>query len=240
MRPPDLTHWPRRLALLLLLIGVVLALDGLLGGTARAATGATTSPRWQWPVEPAVVLRGFSADQQPYGPGHDGVDLVAAAGDAVGSAGDGVVSFVGVVAGRPLVVVQHAGNLRTTYEPVRPSVVRGESVGAGQTIGHLADRPWHCGWRPCLHWGLRLDTTYLDPLTLLDRGPPRLLPLWSNRAQSTSWDGQTEPLPVPTPAASRSSSTRRRSSPVPVTVVAAAVVASSGAGLAYRRRRWLG
>jgi hypothetical protein len=184
MRCPDpwSVRWPRRLAVLLLLIGIVWAVSGLLGGAARAETAPR--PAWQWPVDPAVVLRGFSADAQPYGAGHDGVDLVASPGQSVASAGAGVVAYVGAVAGHPVVVVQHAGDLRTTYEPVRPDVRRGEAVSAGQPLGHLAGQPWHCGWRPCLHWGLRLGSTYLDPLTVLDRGPPRLLPLWSGQSSA--------------------------------------------------------
>jgi hypothetical protein len=247
MRCPDpwFVRWPRRLALLLLLVGIVLAVSGLLSGAAHAEPAL--SPAWRWPVDPAVVLRGFSADQQPYGPGHDGVDLVASPGDPVVSAGAGTVSFVGVVAGRPVVVVQHDGNLRTTYEPVRPGVTRGEPVSTGELLGHLAGQPWHCGWRPCLHWGLRLGSTYLDPLTLLDRGPPRLLPLWSGPTSaaaaaqprvSTPTAGhlvageQPADVRAPTPA-----------SPAPpwmvVGGVATGMAAGGGAGL-FAVRRWRG
>jgi hypothetical protein len=35
----------------------------------------------------------------------------------------------------------------------------------------------HCAPRTCLHWGVRLGSRYVDPLTLLGRGPPVLLPL---------------------------------------------------------------
>lgn len=242
MRLLDLAtcRWTRRLALLVLLTGVVLAVSGLLGATAHA--GVTSRSAWRWPVQPAVVLRGFSADQQPYGPGHDGVDLVASPGDAVHSAADGVVTFVGMVAGRPLVVVQHAGDLRTTYEPVRPGVVRGESVRAGQTVGYLADRPWHCGWRACLHWGVRLGQTYIDPLTLLDRGPPRLLPLWSNLPSSSTWVGRLPSWPTPPPATARpagtgSSNTGPSNTPVVPLALAGAVAVGGGFGIVGRSVR---
>jgi murein DD-endopeptidase MepM/ murein hydrolase activator NlpD len=87
------------------------------------------------------------------------------------------VSFSGVVAGRGIVVVTHAGGLRTTYEPVARRVGAGTPVEAGDVLGTLA--PWssHCTPRACLHWGLRRGEIYLDPLALVDRGPPVLLPL---------------------------------------------------------------
>ena len=74
--------------------------------------------------------------------------------------------------------VRHAGGLRTTYEPVLPAVRVGTTVAAGDLIGHLMPGHGDCGpARWCLHWGLLRGSTYLDPLTLLRRGPVRLLPL---------------------------------------------------------------
>jgi murein DD-endopeptidase MepM/ murein hydrolase activator NlpD len=71
--------------------------------------------------------------------------------------------------------------LRTTYEPVRPSVQEGAEVAAGGILGTL-DRSSHCAGPSCLHWGLRRGDTYLDPLALLppwllNNAPPRLLPV---------------------------------------------------------------
>jgi hypothetical protein len=36
----------------------------------------------------------------------------------------------------------------------------------------------HCFPATCLHWGLIVGETYVDPLTLVGGGPVRLLPLW--------------------------------------------------------------
>jgi murein DD-endopeptidase MepM/ murein hydrolase activator NlpD len=58
----------------------------------------------------------------PFGPGHRGVDLAAVAGAPVLAAGAGTVVFAGTVAGRGVVSVDHSGGLRTTYEPVLPTV----------------------------------------------------------------------------------------------------------------------
>jgi murein DD-endopeptidase MepM/ murein hydrolase activator NlpD len=101
-------------------------------------------------------------------------------GDAVLAAADGEVAFTGTVAGRGVVSIDHADGLRTTYEPLVPSVAAGDRVVAGQPIGVLARG--HCPPPGCLHWGARRGThDYVDPLGLLDDAPRpvRLLPLGS-------------------------------------------------------------
>lgn len=135
----------------------------------------TPSPtRFSWPLPPPhPVVRTFEAPASPFGPGHRGVDLSAAAGTAVLAAGDGVVVYAGAVAARTLVSVQHHGGLRTTYEPVKPTVAAGRQVRRGEVIGHLQEG--HCT-SPCLHWGVRRGTEYLDPLRLVRWGRVRLLP----------------------------------------------------------------
>lgn len=143
---------------------------------AAARPGAPV-PGWQQPVDgPPRVGRPFEAPATPYGPGHRGVDLVAAVGTPVRAAADGVVSFTGLVAGRGVVTLRH-GRLRTTYEPVGPTVRLGQRVRAGQVIGLLVGGHPGCPAAACLHWGLLTDHGYLDPLMLLARPVPRLLPL---------------------------------------------------------------
>lgn len=132
---------------------------------------------WPLPGRPAVV-RAFEAPAHRFGPGHRGVDLAAAPGTAVLAAGAGTVVFAGPVAGRAVVSIDHPGGLRTTYEPVAPSVAAGEVVSRGQQIGTL--QAGHPGCAGCLHWGARRAADdYLDPLRLLGLGRLRLLP----------WDG---------------------------------------------------
>ncbi|MDQ8707086.1 M23 family metallopeptidase [Streptomyces sp. LHD-70] len=142
-----------------------------------------------WPVR-APVLRGWDPPATPYGPGHRGIDLAAPPGTDVRAAAPGRISYVGRVAGRGVLTIDHPGTgappLRTTYEPVHALVDKGDEVAAGDVIGTVERRASaadaHCP-RSCLHWGLRRGTTYLDPLTLLpasltERGPSRLLPVW--------------------------------------------------------------
>jgi murein DD-endopeptidase MepM/ murein hydrolase activator NlpD len=136
---------------------------------------------WAWPVGEPVVVRPFEPPPSPYAAGHRGVDLAAAPGTPVLAAGDGVVVFAGMVAGRPVVSVDHPGGLRTTYEPVDPSVAAGRPVARGSPIGTL--RPGHAGCvaAACLHWGARRGETYLDPLFLLQVPQVRLLPVPERR-----------------------------------------------------------
>ena len=105
------------------------------------------------------------------------MDLTGAEDALVVAAGSGRVAFAGMVAGRPVVSVDHGHGLRTTYEPVVPAVRAGQRVRVGEALGVLSRGASHCRPMVCLHWGLREGDRYLDPLTLLGLGPPRLLPL---------------------------------------------------------------
>jgi murein DD-endopeptidase MepM/ murein hydrolase activator NlpD len=87
-----------------------------------------------------------------------------------------VVAFAGMVAGRPVVSVDHGDGLRTTYEPVDPTVGAGTSVDRGSVLGALVPGHTGCPVAACLHWGLRRGETYLDPLELLRPPRIRLLP----------------------------------------------------------------
>jgi murein DD-endopeptidase MepM/ murein hydrolase activator NlpD len=155
----------------------------LLPATATAEPApppAPTAPAVTWVAPlggPLRVTRPFDAPASPNGAGHRGVDLAGAAGLPVLAAGDGVVAFAGMVAGRPVVSIDHAGGLRTTYEPVDATVGAGQAVARGSPLGALAAGHAGCPAAACLHWGLRRGEVYLDPLTLLRPVRVRLLPL---------------------------------------------------------------
>lgn len=135
-------------------------------------TAATT---WQWPVT-GPVLRRFDPPPRPWLPGHRGVDLAAPEGTEVLAAGAGTIWFAGTVATRPVISIAHPNGTRTTYEPVHPIVSTGDTVATGDPIGRLL--PGHPGCATvCLHWGLRRDDTYLDPLSLVGQARVRLLPI---------------------------------------------------------------
>src|SRR3954451_10908062 len=141
---------------------------------AEAEPGPTS---FGWPLEHHRVVRRFDPPPAPWLPGHRGVDLPGPPSAVVRAAGPGTVVFAGQVAGRGVISIVHAGALPTTYEPVIPSVVVGDAVGAGSEVGRLVPGHPGCPEAACLHWGLRRGALYLDPLVLLGLGRVRLLPL---------------------------------------------------------------
>jgi murein DD-endopeptidase MepM/ murein hydrolase activator NlpD len=168
-------------------LGLLCALAWLAAGPLLAAGPAAAATGWRWPLDPPVaVVEEFSAPAGPFAPGHRGVDLGGQVGDPVLSAGPGVVAFAGVVAGRGVVSVDHPGGLRTSYEPVRATVARGDQVGAGDVLGRLEAVASHCPPAACLHWGLRRGDTYLDPRSLLGAVRVRLLPVWGSTGPAAS------------------------------------------------------
>lgn len=167
--------------------------SGLAGGGAVGAPGGPDGPargrsealgapaasngRFMWPLDPAPeVVRGFDAPEDPFGQGHRGVDLAGSPGQPALAAGSGTVVFAGRLAGRGVVSIEHDGGLRTTYEPLVPTVVVGARVHQGQQVGTLVAGHPECAATACLHWGVRKGRDYLDPLTLLVETRLRLKP----------------------------------------------------------------
>jgi murein DD-endopeptidase MepM/ murein hydrolase activator NlpD len=159
---------------------------GLVAQAGPDDVGDKPALRFGWPLPGSpTVVRAFHPPAFRYGPGHRGVDLAAVAGAPVLAAGAGTVVFAGTVAGHGVVSVDHPGGLRTTYEPVSPTVTAGDRVVRGERIGTV--QPGHpgCPGTVCLHWGVlggpkqdpEKDKQYLDPLRLLAAARVRLLPI---------------------------------------------------------------
>lgn len=147
-------------------------------GPAAIAPRVASSRGLVWPLSPRpALLRLFEQPHSQWSSGHRGVDLAAVVGQAVFSAGDGVVAFSGVVAGRGVITVRHSGGLRTTYEPVDQRLAAASLVRRGRPIGVVSATPGHCVPLTCLHWGALAGPAYRDPLSLLGFGRPILLPL---------------------------------------------------------------
>lgn len=124
---------------------------GLLGGAADAA--------YEHPVDAPVSAR-FDEPAHPYAPGNRGQEYAVSPGAPIRAVGSGVVVFAGWVAGAQYVTVLHPDGLRSSYSPVRaPTVIRGERVRAGQTIGVAADR---------FQLGIRRGSIYLDPAGFIE------------------------------------------------------------------------
>lgn len=197
----------RRAPVLVVLVWWLVA--GLPAGPAAADTGP-----WQWPLVGArEVSRPFTPPATRYGAGHRGADLPAAAGAPVRAAGAGRVSYAGLLAGRPVLVVVH-GSLRTTYEPVTSEVPLGATVAAGQVIGRLEPGHLGCPVAACLHWGLKRGEDYLDPVRLVQQGPVRLLPVMGGGVGAPAWSGGHQAL-QPAPPAARAEGEASGPAPAP-------------------------
>ncbi len=131
---------------------------------ARDRAGAWTwplagNPDRAAPVRPAAPTAGC--------PGSGGVDLAAdRRRRRCSRPGSGVVG-VRRTGGRSgeVVSVDHPGGLRTTYEPVRPSVRAGQLVGAGDVIATVVAGHAGCsGARPVCTGDCAGGEVYLDPL----------------------------------------------------------------------------
>jgi murein DD-endopeptidase MepM/ murein hydrolase activator NlpD len=122
------------------------------------------------------VTRGFVAPATRYAAGHRGIDIRASPSEAIRAPRDGIVSFSGSVAGRPVLSISHPGDLISSVEPVLATVSRGDPVTAGTVVGTVA-AGGHCDGS-CIHFGVRLHGEYVSPLLFL-AGVPRavLLPL---------------------------------------------------------------
>jgi murein DD-endopeptidase MepM/ murein hydrolase activator NlpD len=168
-----------RARLLLLLVVLSAALVPLPAAAAPAGPDAPVAVAlWSAPMDgDLAVTRPFDPPPTRFAAGHRGVDLGGSPGSPVLAAGDGVVAFAGMVAGRPVISIDHADGLRTTYEPVDASVAAGQEVSRGSPIGTLAVGHAGCSRAACLHWGLRRRERYLDPMLLLRPPRVRLLPM---------------------------------------------------------------
>lgn len=150
-----------------LVLPLVLALS-IVGVPMPQASGLE-GPSWEWPIR-GPLLRTFDPPEDPYGAGHRGIDIAARFGATIVAPADGVVTFAGKVGGRLFITLDHGSGLTSTCSWVSGSFVRkGDVVLRGVPIassgtGHDGVLPAH------LHFGVRLDGAYIDPLDLL--GPP--------------------------------------------------------------------
>ncbi len=158
-------------------LGLLVAAGAAVATPAAVAADATVPVvvRYRTPTPfPVRVLRAFAAPPQRWAAGHRGLDLATEPGVAVLAPAAGTVAVAGTVVDRGVVTVVHADGRRSSLEPVTPSVVVGQRVAAGEAVGTLSGRGWHCA-DACLHWGVRQGLDYVDPLTLLPGGGPVVL-----------------------------------------------------------------
>lgn len=164
-------------------LSVVLGLLVVAPGPTRAQDGPVV--RYATPV-PGPVLRGFDPPASSFGAGHRGVDLAAEPGDVVSAAADGRVMFAGAVAGGVWVSIVHDDAVTTSYGPMADLRVRlGVDVSGSQPLGRLASGGHGTGNLDVgLHWGARVGSRYIDPMSLLEAGIPR-----PSLIGTGGWDG---------------------------------------------------
>jgi len=116
------------------------------------------------------VIRGFDPPEDPYGTGHRGIDIAASVGTPVLAPEAGTVSFAGAIGGQLFITLDHGGGLQSTYSWIsQPLVRKGDIVMRGARIGFTGQG--HPGSVvPHLHFGVKLDGAYVDPLEYLE--PP--------------------------------------------------------------------
>lgn len=136
----------------------------------RSAVGAWMGGTWVWPV-PGPVIRGFDPPEDPYGSGHRGIDIAVALGTPVRATEAGVVSFAGKVGGELYVTIDHGGGLRSTYSWLGAIQVRVGDVVARGAIIAASGRGHPSSTVPHLHFGVRSDGVYVDPLGFLGPAP---------------------------------------------------------------------
>ncbi len=107
---------------------------------------------------------------------HLGVDFAGPTGNPVRAVADGVVQFAGRrgAAGN-LVTIDHADGYRTAsahLDTIASGMRRGVEVRQGQVIGTLGTTGRSTG--PHLHFGMKINGEYVDPLVHLDDRMPGL------------------------------------------------------------------
>ena len=127
--------------------------------------------------EPRITSRFSRSRMHPvlrYARAHNGVDYGAPAGAAVGSASSGVVSFAGWTGGGGRTVrVRHASGYESEYmhlSAIASGIRSGTRVQQGELLGNVGSTG--LATAPHLHYGLRRDGRYVNPITEHQNLPP--------------------------------------------------------------------
>ena len=140
-------------------------LVGLACGPALAqglpSDAPATHDRFRWPIRGPILHKFKSGD-------NDGIDIVAAVGEWVHAAADGVCIYAGedMKTYGKLVVIRHADGYVTAYaDNSELDVKEGDPVKRGQIIAK-AGASGEAG-SPMLHFELRKDGKPVDPVPFL-------------------------------------------------------------------------
>jgi murein DD-endopeptidase MepM/ murein hydrolase activator NlpD len=142
-------------------------------GRSTTSSAEVDSARWRWPLEQARVVVPFTAPAHRFGPGHRGIDIASDRPGVVVAPAGGTVAFVGTVADRAVLTIDHGDGLVTTFEPIDSDLDVGEVVARGQPVGFVS-AGGHSAFGT-LHFGVRRDGEYINPLLLLGGAPRAVL-----------------------------------------------------------------
>jgi murein DD-endopeptidase MepM/ murein hydrolase activator NlpD len=118
------------------------------------------------PCEGVIGQNGFGMREHPIlmiEKMHEGIDIITDVGTNVRSAGNGVVSFIGIRGGYGLTVeVEHSSGFKTVYAHLSHTLVtEGQKVARGKIIALTGNSGLSTG--PHLHYEVHHDGIKLDP-----------------------------------------------------------------------------
>lgn len=146
---------------------LVRSLLSLVVAAALHASAQPANGTWTWPVR-GPVIRGFEPPETPFGSGHRGIDIAASVGTVVVAPEAGVVAFAGTVGGELFVTLDHGGGLTSTYSWLSAMLVRKGDVVPREAPIARSGRGHPGATVPHLHFGVRQDGAYLDPMEFLE------------------------------------------------------------------------
>ena len=120
------------------------------------------------------MLNGYSGDELVYNKTlgdwrtHNGIDIRAESGEAVRAASDGTVT---AVRNDPMwgnVVEVTSGEYVMTYAGLSADILvkMDQSISAGQQLGSIGEVPCELSMEPHLHFDVRSNGEYVDPVSL--------------------------------------------------------------------------
>ncbi|MEA2447637.1 MAG: hypothetical protein QOK47_1274, partial [Actinomycetota bacterium] len=132
-----------------------------------AGPGIARAQEPVWLISPVEgpVARGFDEPVDRFAAGHRGIDYAVTPGTRVRASAAGTVTFASSVAGALYVTISHGSGLESTYSRLEEVwVTPGQIVEQGTWLGLTGEA--HAG-TDGLHFGVKLDERYVDPLSML-------------------------------------------------------------------------
>ena len=112
-----------------------------------------------------------------YGAGHRGIDLEMKLNKEIRAPFDGVVSFVGKVVDRKLITLHSLTGYKASFEPVCSDLSEGDFVREQEILGWAcpADKEYEDHCKDCVHFSVRNESGYLNPLLFVGELWPSVL-----------------------------------------------------------------